>query len=85
MVAFFKDFGELPVKLNPNPAVFGTGDTLTLTLSIDEKPDQYQKWDISFTVKKDPTALNNPQDKNGNRKYITKLKPVTEEVSPFDY
>lgn len=85
VVAFFKDFGELPVKLNPNPAVFGTGDTLTLTLSIDEKPDQYQKWDISFTVKKDPTALNNPQDKQGNRKYITKVKTIIEEQSPFDY
>ena len=85
VVAFFKDFGELPVKLNPNPAVFGTGDTLTLTLSIDEKPDQYQKWDISFTVKKDPTAVYNPQDKQGNRKYITKVKTITEEQSPFDY
>ena len=85
VVAFFKDFGELPVKLTPNPAVFGTSDTLTLTLSIDEKPGRYQEWDISFTAKKDPTALNNPQDKQGNRKYITKVKTITEKQSPFDY
>lgn len=85
VVASFKDFGDIPVKMAPNPAVFGDGDTLTLTLSVDAKEGKYQAWETSLTVKKDPTAVYNPQDKNGNKKYIVKVKTITEEQSPFDY
>lgn len=85
VVASFKNFGDLPVKITPNPAVFRESSTLTLTLSVDAKEGKYQAWETSLTVKKDPTAVYNPQDKNGNRKYIVKVKTITEQKSPFDY
>ena len=85
VVASFKDFGDIPVKMAPTPAVFGDGDTLTFTLSVDAKEGKYQAWETSLTVKKDPTAVYNPQDRNGNKKYIVKVKTITEEQSPFDY
>ena len=85
VVASFKDFGDIPVKMAPTPAVFGDGDTLIFTLSVDAKEGKYQAWETSLTVKKDPTAVYNPQDRNGNKKYIVKVKTITEEQSPFDY
>lgn len=85
IVAVFKDFGDLPVTLSPNPAEFGSGDLMELKLSVPAQAGKYEGWETSITVKKDPTALNNPKDKNGNKKYIVKVNTITEEVSPFDY
>lgn len=85
IVAVFKDFGDIPVTLNPNPAVFGSGELMELKLSVPAQAGKYEAWETSITVKKDPTALNNPKDKNGNKKYIVKVKTITEEQSPFDY
>ena len=85
VVTVFKDFGELPVTLNPNPAEFGDADSIELKLSIPSQMGKYVGWETSITVKKDPTALNNPKDKNGNKKYIVKVKTITETVSPFDF
>ena len=85
VVAVFKDFGDLPVTMTPNPAVFGSVGSIELTLSIPSQAGKYVGWETSITVKKDPTSLNNPKDKNGNKKYIVKVNTITEEVSPFDY
>lgn len=85
VVTVFKDFGELPVTLNPNPAEFGGADSIELKLSIPSQAGKYVGWETAITVKKDPTALNNPKDKNGNKKYIVKVKTITETVSPFDF
>ena len=85
VVTVFKDFGELPVTLNPNPAEFGDADSIEVKLSVPAQPGRYVGWETSITVKKDPTAVNNPKDKNGNKKYIVKVKTITEEVSPFDF
>lgn len=85
VIASFKDFGDLPVTMTPSPAVFGSNDLIELKLVIPAQAGKYEAWDTSITIKKDPTALNNPQDKHGNKKYITKVKTITEEVSPFDY
>lgn len=85
IVATFKDFGYLPVTLNPNPAEFGSNELIELQLSVPGLAGKYEKWETSITVKKDPTVLNNPKDKNGNKKYIVQIKTITEEISPFDY
>ena len=85
VVTVFKDFGELPVTLNPNPAEFGGADSIELKLSIPSQAGKHVGWETAITVKKDPTALNNPKDKNGNKKYIVKVKTITETVSPFDF
>jgi hypothetical protein len=85
VVAAFKDFGDLPVTVTPSPAVFGADDSLTLKLAVPAEEDKYEGWETSITVKKDPTALNNPQDKNGNKKYTVRVNTITEEQSPFDY
>lgn len=85
IVAAFKDFGDLPVTVTPSPAVFGAGDSITLKLSVPALEGSYEGWATSITVKKDATALNNPQDKNGNKKYTVRVNTITEEQSPFDY
>lgn len=85
IVAVFKDFGDLPVILNPNPAEFGSRDSMELKLSVPKLAGKYEGWETSVTVKKDPTAVYNPQDKNGNKKYIVKVNTITEKISPFDY
>jgi len=85
IVAVFKDFGDLPVTMSPNPAEFGSSGLMELKLSVAAQAGKYEGWETSVTVKKDPTVINNPQDKNGNKKYIVKVNTITEEVSPFDY
>lgn len=85
VVAVFKDFGDLPVTMSPNPAEFGSSGLMELKLSVPAQAGKYEGWETSVTVKKDPTVINNPQDKNGNKKYIVKVNTITEAVSPFDY
>ena len=85
IVAVFKDFGDLPVILDPSPAEFGNRDSMELKLSVPKLAGKYEGWETSVTVKKDPTAVYNPQDKNGNKKYIVKVNTITEKISPFDY
>ena len=85
IVANFKDFGGLPVTLNPNPAEFGSSSFIEVKLSISAQTGKYVGWETSIKVKKDPTALNNPQDKNGNKKYVVKVNTITEKQSPFDF
>ena len=85
IVAVFKDFADIPVELSPDPALFNGQDILSVKLSVKGKPGQYQDWEMPLTIKKDAMSVYNPQDKNGNKKYILKINTIVEEVDPFDY
>lgn len=85
IVVIFNNFGDIPVKLDPEPAVFTGSDITKVKISVDAKQGAYQEWSTNLTIKKDAMAVYNPVDKKGNQKYIIKVNTITEEIDPFIY
>ncbi|WP_024466723.1 hypothetical protein [Treponema pedis] len=82
LIVVFKKFDSLPVKISPDPAVFGGQDSIKITVTAEKGTQKYR--DI-LTVKKDDRAVYNPVDKNKNKKYTVKIKTHKETISPFNY